>query len=76
MTNVRHKTAPMPMGCRWCGVPERDADNNGHAQRWVPGRRSWHEWEQPTREQVNARMNARFARSRELRKAAKEPTNA
>jgi len=52
---VRHESAPTPMGCRWCGTPKQD-----HVQLWVPGK-SWHGWTEPTREQIEARMRARFA---------------
>ncbi|WBB94095.1 hypothetical protein [Verrucosispora sp. WMMC514] len=24
MLQIRHTSAPMPEGCRWCGVPERE----------------------------------------------------
>ena len=42
-----------PSGCRHCGVPERE-----HMQRWTKDA-GWHRWEQPTQEQIKARMHAR-----------------
>jgi hypothetical protein len=47
-TTIRHLTAPMPMGCRWCGVDKRE-----HGQRWVPGR-GFHGWVRPTTAQIEA----------------------
>lgn len=58
---VRHETAPTPMGCRWCGAAKRE-----HARRWVPSK-GWHGWEQPTREQIEARMRVRLAARRDSR---------
>jgi hypothetical protein len=46
-------TAPTPFGCRWCGT-----EQGGHGRRWMPGR-GIHAWEQPTQEQIKARMLAR-----------------
>lgn len=51
--NLRHREAPLPGGCRWCGVPYR-----GHAHRWVPSKK-WHPHERPTQAQIKARMLAR-----------------
>ncbi|MEV2239612.1 hypothetical protein [Micromonospora sp. NPDC049891] len=56
LPRVRHTSAPMPEGCRWCGTAERE-----HPQLWVPGR-GWHGWVEPTRKQITARMWARHAR--------------
>ena len=42
-----------PSGCRHCGVEARD-----HFQRWASGV-GWHQWVEPTREQIKARMLAR-----------------
>lgn len=42
-----------PSACRWCGIPERL-----HMQQWKPPV-GWHEWQQPTQEQIKARMLAR-----------------
>lgn len=42
-----------PSGCRHCCVPERE-----HMQRWTTGV-GWHQWVEPTQEQILARMNAR-----------------
>lgn len=53
--HVRHESAPTPMGCRWCGVPER-----GHGQTWVPGK-GYHVYEPPTRAQIDARLRVKFA---------------
>ncbi|MGW5477655.1 hypothetical protein [Streptomyces sp. NPDC004008] len=44
-----------PSACRWCGIPQRE-----HAQRWAKPV-GWHRWEQPTQEQIKARMLARRA---------------
>lgn len=55
-TKVRHKVAPMPLGCRWCGVEERD-----HARRYVPGH-SWHSWAHPTGPQISARLRSLIGR--------------
>ena len=55
---VRHDVAPPALGCRWCGVGERE-----HPQLWVPSH-GWHGWTEPTREQVEARMRARLNRER------------
>lgn len=52
-TVIRYDTAPRPNGCRWCGVEAR-----GHAQSYAASK-GWHQWEQPTPEQINARMRAR-----------------
>lgn len=46
-------TAPTPSGCRWCGT-----EQGGHGRRWIPGK-DMHSWEQPTQQQVKARMLAR-----------------
>ena len=43
----------LPNGCRWCGIEQR-----GHARQYKPPV-GWHEWEQPTSEQVKVRMLAR-----------------
>nr|WSX25538.1 hypothetical protein OG690_38290 [Streptomyces tubercidicus] len=44
-----------PNGCRWC-----DIDKRPHGRQWTeePG---WHAWEQPTQDQIKARMLARRA---------------
>ncbi len=63
-TVVRHTTAPTPHGCRWCGIPQRE-----HVQLWVPGR-GWHGHEDPTRQQIEARMRARLAHRRQNGAAA------
>jgi hypothetical protein len=42
-----------PNGCRWCGIEQRE-----HFSRWKP-EPGWHTWEQPTQEQIKARMLAR-----------------
>ncbi|MDG4792115.1 hypothetical protein O7626_40585 [Micromonospora sp. WMMD1102] len=51
---VRHEQAPTPMGCRWCGVGQRD-----HGQRWVPGK-DFHGYEPPTQKQINARLRVKY----------------
>jgi hypothetical protein len=48
-------SAPTPFGCRWCGT-----EQGGHGRRWMAGR-GMHGWEQPTQEQIKARMLARRA---------------
>jgi hypothetical protein len=52
-TVVRHRTAPNPYGCRWCGT-----DRGHHGARWVPAA-GLHRWVEPTRAQMVARMTAR-----------------
>jgi hypothetical protein len=42
-----------PSGCRWCGIDQRK-----HARRWKSPA-GWHQWEQPTQQQIKDRMNAR-----------------
>ncbi|MFB8122060.1 hypothetical protein ACFVG1_12805 [Streptomyces bacillaris] len=59
MTVVRHRTAPAPFGCRWCGV---QAGN--HGRRYV-GSHGMHAWERPTNDQIKARMRARRANRKE-----------
>ncbi|MGW1533910.1 hypothetical protein [Streptomyces aureus] len=44
-----------PSGCRWCGITSRD-----HMQRWKAPV-GWHQWTQPTQEQIKNRMQARRA---------------
>lgn len=51
--NLRHREAPLPGGCRWCGVPYR-----GHGVRWVPGHPR-HAFTAPTQAQRAARMQDR-----------------
>ncbi|MGW2725718.1 hypothetical protein [Streptomyces sp. NPDC001492] len=46
---------PDPMGCQHCGIDQR-----GHARQYKPPV-GWHKWEQPTQEQIKARMLARRA---------------
>lgn len=50
---LRHKTSPMPEGCRWCGTGARI-----HARQWVPSKK-WHTYEAPTAAQITARARAR-----------------
>ena len=53
-------TAAVPGGCRYCVIEQRD-----HARRWSSSRGDdgeqvgWHQWTQPTDEQVKERMLAR-----------------
>lgn len=42
-----------PAACRHCPHEKRD-----HMQRWTTGV-GWHQWTQPTQEQIKARMLAR-----------------
>jgi len=55
-TRIRHRTAPSPYGCRWCGEAR-----SSHGRSWVRSR-GIHIWEQPTNAQVLARMRARRTR--------------
>lgn len=59
LPRVRHTSAPLPEGCRWCGTPY-----HGHVQQWVPGH-GWHGWTHPTREQIAARLRARLQARRD-----------
>jgi hypothetical protein len=52
---VKRQVLVSPDGCRWCGIAQR-----GHFQQWKPPAR-WHKWEQPSQEQILARMLARRA---------------
>lgn len=45
-----------PFGCRWCGIPQR-----GHGRQWTEPA-GWHQWVQPTAEQIKMRMLDRRAR--------------
>jgi hypothetical protein len=49
---LRHRSAPAMNGCRWCGADER-----GHGQMWVPGKK-WHTHTEPTDAQRLARKRA------------------
>lgn len=62
---IRHQHEPPALGCRWCGVDQRE-----HVQLWVPSQ-GWHGWVAPTRAQVEARMWARIGRVRAERSAAR-----
>ena len=42
-----------PSACAWCGIAER-----GHARQYADAA-GWHKWEQPSQEQILARMKAR-----------------
>ena len=44
-----------PAACRWCPHEKHD-----HMQRWTKTA-GWHQWTQPTQEQIKARMLARRA---------------
>jgi hypothetical protein len=55
VVQIRHRMAPNPSGCRWCGVDERE-----HASRWVRSV-GQHLWSAPTEAQRLARMRARRA---------------
>lgn len=50
---VRHKSAPEPGGCRWCGIAQRQ-----HASRFAPSV-GQHVFDAPTAAQRLARMRAR-----------------
>lgn len=51
---LRHRTAPAPEGCRWCGIEHRE-----HANQWAPSQQ-WHTYVQPTQDQIKARMRVRL----------------
>lgn len=70
LPTVRHQTAPVPFSCRWCGL-----GNLGHGRRSVPGHPR-HEWTEPTRAQVNARLDARHAQPRTFRRLGDRVPNA
>lgn len=55
-THVRHRRAPAPNGCRWCGREERS-----HGLEWAASVR-YHNWSAPTAAQRRARMVARRVR--------------
>ncbi|WP_062214725.1 hypothetical protein [Streptomyces sp. NBRC 109706] len=55
VTRYPDSQPPTPFGCRWCGTEQR-----GHGSRWVASA-GMHQWEQPTRAQILARMRARRA---------------
>lgn len=42
-----------PSACTWCGIAQR-----GHGRQYADAV-GWHEWEQPSQEQMLARMKAR-----------------
>lgn len=52
---IRHKTAPEPSGCRWCGFPERTHGLRFHVSR-LEG------WQPPTTAQRKARIIANIKR--------------
>ncbi len=54
-TVIRHRVPPNPDGCRWCGISQR-----AHARQWT-AEAGWHQWTQPTQDQIKARMRARRA---------------
>lgn len=55
---LRHKTAPVVLGCRWCGFPKRDHPIClGASQEWRHPRTP-HCWTEPTQAQRTARVNA------------------
>lgn len=54
-TTIRHRTAPAPNACRWCGVDERR-----HAVSWTPAV-GYHSWQEPTVQQRRARFMSRRA---------------
>lgn len=55
-TRIRHRIAPNPDGCRWCG------DDHGHHGYQRVQSRGLHQWEPPTTAQRAARMRARQSR--------------
>ncbi|WP_098007794.1 hypothetical protein [Streptomyces sp. sk226] len=59
MNVTRHRTAPTPFGCRWCGEQARN-----HGRSYVRSR-GMHGWERPTNDQIKARMRARRANRKE-----------
>ncbi|WP_405548761.1 hypothetical protein [Streptomyces microflavus] len=55
MNVIRHRTAPTPFSCRWCGVVA-----GNHGRRYVRSQ-GMHAWGRPTNTQIIARMKARRA---------------
>lgn len=48
------------MGCRWCSI-----DQHGHGRQYVEPI-GWHQWQQPTQQQIKDRMLARRAAKEEI----------
>lgn len=55
---IRHLAPPSPFGCRWCGI-----DRRSHGRQWTQTA-GWHAWEQPTEQQILARMRSTTDRPR------------
>ena len=54
-TRIRHRAAPNPYSCRWCGT-----DRHHHGRSYVRSQGT-HFWAEPTTAQILARMRARRA---------------
>jgi len=67
MVYIRHEKAPSPMGCRWCGIVQRD-----HGWGWTPGAKL-HNWAMPTKKQLNARLRIHLERLRNERNGNPPP---
>lgn len=64
---IRHRSAPWPLGCRWCGALK--SEHLRHAGGWlcargVHTRHLIRNWTPPTEEQYTLRMRVRFERIR------------
>ena len=55
-TRIRHRAAPNPYSCRWCGT-----DRHHHGSSYVRSQ-GMHFWAEPTTAQILARMRARRER--------------
>ncbi|MDX3183508.1 hypothetical protein PV334_19880 [Streptomyces sp. ME02-7008A-1] len=55
-TRIRHRAAPNPYSCRWCGT-----DRHHHGSSYVRSQ-GMHFWVEPTTAQILARMRARRER--------------
>lgn len=55
---VRHKYAPCPAGCRWCGYTRSEHKQRRSGRLWAASQ-SWHVFAEPTPAQIRARFDAR-----------------
>lgn len=56
---MRNRTIWSPFSCRWCGE-----ERSNHGRSYVRSK-GLHSWEEPTQEQIKARMRARRAAQKE-----------
>lgn len=64
---IRHRIAPWPTGCRWCGMLQSQHPRYANGQFCVANvhtMRVRREWTPPTGAQYDARMRARTERIR------------